>query len=463
MTAPPEIQLGDLDPCFEGAIPAVVATADAAGVPNVTYLSRVTRIDDERVALSNQFFSKTARNLVDNPRASVIVIDPLTYEQYRLTLAYERTDRRGPVYERLRQEVDIVAALQGMQSVFRLRAADVYRVVDVERIISDCHRRGLPVPEPARRNGLDAARISELNARLGRCSDLDTLVDCALDGLADLFGYDHAVLFLLDPVEQRLFTIASRGYPAGGIGAELPIGIGLPGFVAARATPIRVNHARQVAKYARAVRQAFDERAGGGPGGEIPLPDLADVRSQVAVPVMAMGALEGVLLVEDQAMMAFTDADEAVLGVIASILGAAVPTARAIDQAEDSSGSAAPAPGADRDGPAQQGASTHVRCYAVDGSVFVDGDYVIKGVAGRILASLLRQHRDEGRTTFTSKEVRLDQTLQLPSFRDNFDSRLLLLKRRLEDRSVPVRIEKHGRGRFGLVLDRPVILEEMPD
>ena len=67
----PDIRLSQLSRCFEGAIPAVVATASADGTPNVTYLSRVQSVDDERVALSNQFFSKTARNLAENPRASV--------------------------------------------------------------------------------------------------------------------------------------------------------------------------------------------------------------------------------------------------------------------------------------------------------------------------------------------------------------------------------------------------------
>ena len=97
-----DVQLSQLERCFGGAIPAVIATASADGTPNITYLSRVHRVDDERVALSNQFFSKTVQNLAENPRASVLLMDPVTYDQYRLTIAYERTERRGPVFERLR-------------------------------------------------------------------------------------------------------------------------------------------------------------------------------------------------------------------------------------------------------------------------------------------------------------------------------------------------------------------------
>ena len=43
--------------------------------------------------------------------------------------AYERTERRGPLFEQLRRDIDAIAALTGMQDVFKLRSADVYRVV----------------------------------------------------------------------------------------------------------------------------------------------------------------------------------------------------------------------------------------------------------------------------------------------------------------------------------------------
>ena len=100
-----------------------------------------------------------------------------------------------------------------------------------------------------------------------------------------------------------------------------------------------------------------------------------------------------------------------------------------------------------------------VTTFAIDGSTFLDGDYLIKGVAGRILWVLLGHHAREGRIDFTNKEVRLDPSLELPEFRDNLESRLILLKRRLDERSASIRIEKTGRGKFHLVVERELQLE----
>ena len=66
------------------------------------------------------------------PRCSIV--DPVSFSEYRLTLRYERTERRGPVFERLRDDVDKVAALSGMRDVFRLRSADIFIVEEIEVI-----------------------------------------------------------------------------------------------------------------------------------------------------------------------------------------------------------------------------------------------------------------------------------------------------------------------------------------
>jgi adenylate cyclase len=133
------LRLSDITACFEGIIPAEIATASADGVPNVTHLSRVYMLDDERVVLSNQFFSKTVRNLAENPYGCVVVIDPDTYDSYRMLVHYERTERRGPLFDRMRRDIDAIAALTGMEGVFKLRSVDVYRVLELELVRAAVH------------------------------------------------------------------------------------------------------------------------------------------------------------------------------------------------------------------------------------------------------------------------------------------------------------------------------------
>jgi predicted pyridoxine 5'-phosphate oxidase superfamily flavin-nucleotide-binding protein len=125
--------LRDIATCFEGMVPSVIATAAADGTPNVTHLSKVHLVDDEHVALTDQFFSKTNRNLAENPYASVVVVEPETYDAYRLSLRFERSERRGKLFDRLDRDIEAIAALCGMQGVFKLRAVGIYRVLEIER------------------------------------------------------------------------------------------------------------------------------------------------------------------------------------------------------------------------------------------------------------------------------------------------------------------------------------------
>lgn len=454
-----DLDLRDLYLCFEGAVPAVIATASADGVPNITYLSRVRMVDGERVALSNQFFSKTSRNLAENPQASVLVVDPCTYDQYRVTLVYERTERHGPTFDRLRDDIDNVAAFYGLQDVFRLRAADIYRVVSIENTV-----KRAPVPEHAERRrptGPDpaiGAHLAELGGRLSRCGDLDALVEVTVDSLDELLGYEHTMLLLVDEHGHRLYTIASHGYDEQGVGSEVVVGDGMVGMVALRCAPLRVGNLFQVRKYTRAVGRAYAER-GIGPGQDIPMPLLSDIQSRVAVPAMAMGHLVGVLVAESPRPVAFDESDEATLGVVAALVAGAVDSERA--RTADPVG---PPPHPDRRAHVDSAPLTaQIRYFPVDGSTFIDGDYLIRGVAGRILWSLLGQYQSDGRVEFTNREVRLDPTLELPEYRDNFENRLILLKRRLTERAAPIRIEKTGRGRFRLDVKVNLHLESSDD
>jgi hypothetical protein len=303
-------------------------------------------------------------------------------------------------------------------------------------------------------------RLTKLSARIARCPDLDSLLETTLGALDELFGYSHSLLMLVDETGERLYTIASHGYDAEGVGSEVRMGEGVIGMVAERAETMRVGNLRQMLAYARTVRRAYEERGGEAPGREIPLPGLARAESQVAVPAMVLGQLVAVLAIESETRLAFGLEDEALLGVVGTLVASAIEIDWAHERAagESSSGDVSSRDGIRvPPGPV----STRVKFFAVDGSTFLDGDYLIKGVAGRILWVLLGHHAREGRIDFTNKEVRLDPSLELPEFRDNLESRLILLKRRLDERDAPIRVEKTGRGRFRLVIDGELRLEEV--
>jgi len=452
VSAPP---LSTLRDCFEGVVPAVVATTSADGNPNITYLSKVYPVDDEHVALSNQFFSKTSRNLAENPYAGMVVVTP-SYRQYRFSMRYLRTETAGPVFDGLAEHVDALGSLAGMSGVFRLRAADIYRVLDVDEYPPIGARPGEGDDGPA----ADAVQLGELAGQLGRAADLDCLLTVTLDGLVRM-GYEHCSLMLLDELGERLFTIASRGYGEGGadlgVGSELAVGEGIAGMAAARVVPMRTGNLGQMRKYSTTVRRSFEEGGALPSAPNIPLPTLPDVQSQLAVPALVHGHLHGVLVVESRRYAAYTEQDEALLRMVAGLVAGALEIAAAYAR----TGGPRPDVGGAEPAPGPAGPVTRVRYFPADGSTFLGTDYLIKGVAGRVLWSLLRQHVEDGRDEFTNREVRLDPSIDLPAYRDNLDSRLILLKRRLDERGAPLRIEKTGRGRFRLLVEGPVRLEKV--
>jgi hypothetical protein len=118
---------------LDNGVPAVMVTCSAGGTPNVTVISQVYRVDETQVALSFQFFSKTIRNVRENPRAWVGVTDFIGQADWVLALEFERSETEGPIFDAMDMQIEAIASATGMSGIFKLRAADIYRVLSVEK------------------------------------------------------------------------------------------------------------------------------------------------------------------------------------------------------------------------------------------------------------------------------------------------------------------------------------------
>ena len=124
----------EIKAAMQGVIPSHVVTCSADGTPNASAISQVYYVDDHHVALSHQFFNKTKRNLLENPKAAVSLIHPESFDTWDLDLEFDRSETSGPIFEAMDMQIEAIASMTGMSGIFKLRAADIYRVVSVERV-----------------------------------------------------------------------------------------------------------------------------------------------------------------------------------------------------------------------------------------------------------------------------------------------------------------------------------------
>jgi hypothetical protein len=125
---PPEIRAA-----LDNGVPCLMVTCAADGTPNATVISQVFYVDETRVALSFQFFSKTIKNVRENPRAWAGVMDVVGQADWSLDLEFERSETEGPIFEAMDMQIEAIASATGMSGIFKLRAADIYRVLSVDK------------------------------------------------------------------------------------------------------------------------------------------------------------------------------------------------------------------------------------------------------------------------------------------------------------------------------------------
>ncbi len=159
--------------------------------------------------------------------------------------------------------------------------------------------------------------INEISRKISSIINLEELLPFVANLLRQTFNYDNVNIFLFEPDSGRLVLkeICISGYE-GVIPLEVPLEIGDEGIVAWVAQigePLLVNNVRSEPKY-------------------VPVEDLKDTQSELAVPVKIGTKILGVLDIESNSIDAFSEADLSTAQTLADQLAIAIENARLYKQ-----------------------------------------------------------------------------------------------------------------------------------
>ena len=439
-------RLSDLAPCFEGVIPSIIATASADGTPNISYLSHVVRVDDEHVALSNQFFAKTAANIRANPQVTLILVDCFTGDQFLLDIRFVRSVDAGPLFDKISLQLKASSAQVGMADVMRLRSADIFRVLGIEEVPSPVEA----APAPAPRKAVSLPALAEAGRAIEREYDAERIIESLLRGVREVLGCEHALVLVPDALRRCFVTTGSIGYERSGLGSEISGDDGLIGGAASSGQTIKVSDMSRVRRLGEAI--ATDAGPSEDSTRTVAFPKLPTAMSQIAVPMKIRDEVVAILFAESPVRMAFREEDEAALEILAG------QAAHALKAGEHIAANVQSEPPRPVETAMPDGRAIRVIHHRLDDSIFVDGTYIVKGIAGALLRLMLEWHLREGRNEFSNRELRLALAPRMPEVKDNLETRLLLLRRRLDEKGSAIRIVRTGRGRLRMDAPGPLSL-----
>lgn len=442
------VTLEQISFCFEGLVPSVVATCAKDGTPNASYLSHVFMVDAKHVATSFQFFNKTRANLLENPYAMIKVMNPINLQPYHLKLKYLRSERSGPVFDDMSIKLDVIAAHEGMGQLFQLKAADIYEVLEVQETAPDTTYNPGHVPmDEVNLKDLELLRV--ISDKMGELTNLEDLFDCSMQILNRYLGWSHMILLLAEPDQQTLVTHSSFGYPVGGVGAEVKKGEGLIGMCAEHRRLLQVGALSEGLRYAQAAKEGV---AAKDLKNKIALPGLVKPASQVVAPLLVQNELVGVLAIESEVQAYWGLKAKLVVTTVANFLALAI---RALEGQGRVLGSQI---ATELPCPLLVSENIRVRWVPEDELIFLNDQYLIKNIPARILWYLLQTYKNTGRAEFSNMELRAEKSLNLPEIKDNLETRLILLRKRLEDQGVGIRLVSSGRGKFRIEVCGELIL-----
>ncbi|HCB01590.1 MAG TPA: hypothetical protein DEP19_04330 [Anaerolineae bacterium] len=140
---------------------------------------------------------------------------------------------------------------------------------------------------------------------------LEEALESAVKGLQVTLGGDRVVIMLLDREKKMLEVKASVGYADDVMVANVEVGRGVTGWVAAHKRPLRIRDVSEDPRY---------------------IQFSPNTRSELAVPLIYRNEVLGVLNVESEQVDAYTENDEEMLGTLGGSLAAVIANARLFEQ-----------------------------------------------------------------------------------------------------------------------------------
>lgn len=297
-------------------------------------------------------------------------------------------------------------------------------------------------------------------------------VECVLQGLELEFHIPHSIVYEYHRQHKVLIPLGWRGFVDELPSAPVGIGTGAVGLALLRKNTVNLQQPKN-ADWRRAVddetvAHRLEVRD------SVSLPGLQNIQSVIAVPILHKDHVLGILAAGSDIKGAFGRRLEFALEILAVQLGPYLSEGNAIIDSESwgdpsqgvAAGNDVPAITAGVDGSSQAVATdadtkplvTKIKYHESDDSIFVNNVYVTKGLPGRILYWFIQKYQHNS-PEVSLRELRREVHLQSPNGKDNLDSRLIFLRKRLSEKNVSMQISSIGRGRFRLEAESPIEIE----
>jgi hypothetical protein len=64
-------------------------------------------------------------------------MSPQTFDTWDLEVEFDHAETSGPIFDVMEMQIEAIASMVGMKGIFKLRAADVFRVIAVSKAVGE--------------------------------------------------------------------------------------------------------------------------------------------------------------------------------------------------------------------------------------------------------------------------------------------------------------------------------------